>query len=171
MRRFIGKLGIGLAVLCALGTARPASADAFTDSLDGLRNNITGFYGNCFKCDGEQTLLNLLNAARAAHVAGNDALARLILTQARMCNNQPSRDIFVLIACTPNSYTIGTNGVPTPIAQLIGNCFFAGATVPVYKFFEYTVNGVINIDKYLACRTEAHDPIDVTLGFLLSLIP
>jgi hypothetical protein len=167
MRRFFGNLGIGLAVLCALGTARPASADTFTDAVDCLRNTILS-YGDCFECGGESTLLNLLAAARAQHVAGNNTLAKSILNQALMCANTPSRDIFRLISCTPTSYTVGPSGVPTPISQVMA-CFF-GCPVPVYKIFSYTVNGFINLDQYKKCRCQAHDPIEVTLGYLISLI-
>src|SRR5689334_15684657 len=102
MRGFFGKVVIGLAVLCAVGSVRPASAQTatFDEQLAYLRSNITGPWASCFKCDGAQTVLNLLNGAQAAHNAGNSALCMNIINAAINCIDTPSRDLFVVTGFT-----------------------------------------------------------------------
>src|SRR5215213_6892429 len=93
MKGFFGKVIIGLAVLCAVGSARPASAQTFEQQIAYLRTNILNAWGGCFKCDGQQTILNLLNGAQAAHNAGDTARCMLIIDAAINCANAPSREV------------------------------------------------------------------------------
>lgn len=180
MRRFFGKVIIGLAVLCAVGTARPASAQTFDQQLAYLRDNIRGPWANCFECQGGQTILNLLNGAQAAHNAGNTALCQRTIQMAIDCANTPSRDIFQVLSFNngpPRTVVVGSGGVTTPVSVVIS--FLAGygsaaslpgPILPVYKFFAYNNGGfIVGLDRYFACRTEAHDPLVAGLGVLYAL--
>jgi hypothetical protein len=182
MKGFFGKVVIGLAVLCAVGSARPASAQTFDQQIAYLRAQITGPWANCFKCDGLQTTLNLLNGAEAAHNAGNTALCMQIIQMAINCNNTPSRDIFVVASFNlgpPRTITLNGTGLPTPISVVLSFLLGEGSAppnlpgpiYPVYKFFSYTnpVTGFIDLGIFDACRREAHDPLVAGLGVLLAL--
>ena len=181
MKGFFGKIVVGLAVLCAVGSARPASAQiTFDQQLASLRANITGPWANCFQCQGGQTILNLLNGAQAAHNAGNTALCISTINMAITCANTPSRDLYRVaqfLDGPPRDGIINGTGANYPISVVIS--FLAGfgsasdlpgPILPVYKFFAFTTNGFIpNLDRYNACRTEAHDVLILGLETLRSL--
>jgi hypothetical protein len=148
MRSIISKLCLGLAVLGALSSARPARADAFDDVISYVRS-----VGNCFRCEGETTIINLVLAAQAAHNAGDTALCRLRLQAAIMCANKPSRE-FVFV--NPNDFSqllpMTSGGIAIPISQYFST--LAGSPVPIYAIFSYQLPSPpfsLNLDRAKDC--------------------
>jgi hypothetical protein len=177
VKSYLSKMCIGLALIGSLCTVRPAFAGCVQqppsnpgDPFDNVINYVRSV-GNCFRCEGETTIINLVLAAQAAHNAGDVATCRLRIQAALMCAQKPSRE-FVFV--NPNNHgqlldeTQG--GVKVPISEYFST--LAGGPVPIYAIFSYqlpTTPFSLNLDRAKDCGSAGAIPAQTNTVILLTI--